>query len=127
MAQRKSIKKESIVRVYREFFFDASHYLPGYKGKCEQFHGHTYRLEVGVGGAVGKNGMVMDFNRIKEIVVKETIEVLDHRNLNDLFENPTAENIASWIFEKLGKRMPVHSVKLWEGQGKWVEVSEEDD
>jgi 6-pyruvoyltetrahydropterin/6-carboxytetrahydropterin synthase len=114
------------MKVYREFFFDSSHYLPGYKGKCEQFHGHTYRLEVGVSGKVGKDGMLMDFNEMKRIVSGKIIEPLDHRNLNDLFKNPTAENIASWIFSELKKEMPLYSVKLWEGNGKWVEVSADD-
>ncbi len=114
------------MRVYREFYFDASHYLPGYKGKCEQFHGHTYRLEVGVIGMIGKGGMVMDFNEMKRIVSEKITEKLDHRNLNDLFKNPTAENIASWIFEELKKEMPLYSVKLWEGHGKWVEICIDD-
>jgi 6-pyruvoyltetrahydropterin/6-carboxytetrahydropterin synthase len=114
------------MKVYREFYFDASHYLPGYKGKCEQFHGHTYRLEVGVCGNVGIDGMLMDFNEIKRIVSSKIIEPLDHRNLNDLFKNPTAENIASWIFKELKKEMPLYSVKLWEGHGKWVEVCASD-
>ncbi|MBN2251712.1 MAG: 6-carboxytetrahydropterin synthase QueD [Candidatus Altiarchaeota archaeon] len=114
------------MRVCREFYFDASHYLPGYKGKCEQFHGHTYRLEVSVEGPIGDDGMVLDFNELKEVVNTTVLEKLDHRNLNDLFKNPTAENIASWIFTELGKKMSVRSVKLWEGHGKWVEVTSEE-
>ncbi len=111
------------MRAGREFFFDASHRLPGYKGKCEQFHGHTYRLEVTVEGTKGKEGMVMDFNEIKAVVSEQVIDQLDHRNLNDVFGNPTAENIAQWIFDTLEKRLPLSSVKLWEGNGKWVEVT----
>ena len=111
------------MKVCREFYFDASHYLPGYKGKCEQFHGHTYRLEVAVEGKQGKNGMVIDFNELKSVVNDSVVEKLDHRNLNEIFENPTAENIAAWIFSELKKKMNVCSVKLWEGHGKWVEVS----
>lgn len=115
-----------MMKAFREFYFDASHYLPGYKGKCEQFHGHTYRLEVGVEGEVGTDGMVMDFNEMKRIVSARVIEPLDHRNLNDVFKNPTAENIASWIFRELKKEMPICSVRLWEGRGKWVEVCDDD-
>lgn len=116
------------MKVCREFFFDASHYLPGYRGKCEQFHGHTYRLEVSVEGSVGKDGMVMDFNEIKKTVNAEILEALDHRNLNDLFKNPTAENVGRWTFEKLKKKMPsLYSVKLWEGHGKWVEITKDDE
>lgn len=115
------------MKVCREFYFDASHYLPGYEGKCEQFHGHTYRLEVTVEGRMKKDGMVMDFNRLKEIVSAEVIETLDHRNLNDIFKNPTAENISTWIFATLKKKIPsLYSIKLWEGCGKWVEITKDD-
>jgi len=114
------------MKVCREFYFDASHYLPGYKGKCEQFHGHTYRLEVAVEGKPGKDGMIMDFNELKNVVNSAVIEKLDHRNLNDIFKNPTAENIALWIFRTLKKKMRVCSVRLWEGHGKWVEVGGDD-
>ena len=110
------------MKVGRVFYFDAAHYLPSYKGKCERLHGHTYKLEVVVKGDIRKDGMLMDFNELKEVVNSSILDLLDHSNLNDLFENPTAENIASWILNELKKEIPVYSVKLWEGHGKWVEV-----
>jgi len=112
------------MRIGKEFHFDASHFLPEYKGKCEQVHGHTYTLEIEVQGEPDKDGIVMDFNELKSIVDGNIIEKLDHRNLNDLFKNPTAENIAAWIFKELEKRIPVCSVKLYEGLGKWVLIEE---
>lgn len=115
------------MKVGREFYFDSSHYLPGYKGKCEQFHGHTYKLEVVVEGKKKKDGMVLDFNELGRLTNKLIIEELDHRNLNDLFDNPTAENIASWIYNKLKSKVNVYSVRLWEGQNKWVEVTKEEE
>jgi len=108
------------MKICREFLFDSAHLLPKYKGKCEQMHGHTYKLEVIVEGEVGKDGMVRDFDELKRVVDSEIIEKLDHKNLNDILKIPTAENIAIWIFKRLKSRIKLHSVKLWEGQGKWV-------
>jgi len=108
------------MKVGREFSFDASHFLPDYKGKCERVHGHTYRLKVVVEGEPNENGMVMDFSELKGAVNDAVMERLDHSNLNEIFENPTAENIAEWIFKELEGKIPVCSVKLYEGLGKWV-------
>jgi len=113
------------MRICREFYFDAAHSLPDYKGKCKQLHGHTYKLEVIVEGNIGKDGMLMDFNELKEIVNSNILERLDHGDLNEIFDVPTAENIASWIFMELRKKIPVYSVRLWEGKDKWVEVCKE--
>ena len=112
------------MKIGREFYFDAAHFLPEYKGKCEQVHGHTYKLEVIIEGELHKDGMVMDFKHLKEIVTKIILENLDHKTLNDLFENPTAENIAIWIFAELRKYIPVCSITLHEGVGKWVVIEE---
>lgn len=111
------------MKVGRTFYFDAAHHLPNYKGKCEFPHGHTYRLEVVVEEAQKKDGMALDFAELKKIVNESVLEKLDHKDLNDIFDNPTAENIAQWIFAQLKKKLNVVSVKLWEGQNKWVEVN----
>lgn len=110
------------MRLCREFYFDAAHYIPNYKGKCEKLHGHTYKLEVVIEGAIKKDGMVVDFAIIKEIVETTIIEKLDHQALNELFENPTAEHILEWISVQLKGKLPVYSLRLWEGQSKWVEM-----
>ncbi|MFH1126677.1 MAG: 6-carboxytetrahydropterin synthase QueD [archaeon] len=111
------------MRLCREFYFDAAHRLPDYDGKCANLHGHTYKLEVVVSGNVKKkSGMVVDFCDIKKAVNEAVIERLDHANLNDIFSNPTAENMAVWIFDEIRKKLPeLFSVKLWEGQHSWVE------
>jgi 6-pyruvoyltetrahydropterin/6-carboxytetrahydropterin synthase len=109
------------MRIGCEFYFDSSHYLPDYKGKCERLHGHTYKLEVVIEDAVREDGMVMDFNLLKKTVKEEVIEGLDHMKLNDVLDNPTAENIVEWIIGRLRGRLPLYSIKLWEGNGKWVE------
>lgn len=110
------------MRLCREFYFDAAHYIPQYKGKCEKLHGHTYKLEVVIEGAIKKDGMVVDFAKIKQIVETTVIEKLDHQALNELFENPTAEHILEWISVQLKENLPVYSLRLWEGHGKWVEM-----
>jgi 6-pyruvoyltetrahydropterin/6-carboxytetrahydropterin synthase len=109
------------MKIGREFYFDAAHFLPEYRVKCEKLHGHTYKLEVVVEGEVEEEeGMVLDFDELKKVVEKKVLRKLDHRNLNDLFEKSTAEKIAEWIFKELKEELPLYSVKLWEGKGKWV-------
>jgi len=111
------------MKVAREFTFDASHFTMSDKGSpCEELHGHTYTLVVTVEGPVKKDGMVMDFSEIKKIVNEDILPSVDHKNLNDVFENPTTELIAQWVFDKLKPRMNVVSVRLWEGHGKWAEA-----
>jgi 6-pyruvoyltetrahydropterin/6-carboxytetrahydropterin synthase len=109
------------MKVGRTFYFDAAHYLPDYQGKCEKLHGHTYRLDVEVSGEVGSDGLLIDFTELKKIVSEEVLEKLDHQELNKLMSNPTAENIVEWIWAKLEDGLNVHRIRLWEGQGKWVE------
>lgn len=69
-----------------------------YESKCSNTHGHNWIIEVTVGAlALNKSGMVIDFTHIKKIVNQ-----LDHANLNQIIpNNPTAENIAAWIFASL--------------------------
>ncbi|OPY52163.1 MAG: Dihydroneopterin monophosphate aldolase [Methanosaeta sp. PtaU1.Bin060] len=108
--------------------FDAAHSLPGYEGKCANLHGHTYRVEMVIEGPVGEDGFVMDFYRLKNIL-KAALHDLDHRCLNDLLPNPTAENIAEMISKSLKRdleKTSLHlvSLKLWEGKNKWVLIEE---
>ncbi|HHQ45088.1 MAG TPA: 6-carboxytetrahydropterin synthase QueD [Candidatus Altiarchaeales archaeon] len=107
--------------VARRFYFDASHHLPEYKGACERVHGHTYRLEVEVSGEQRRDGMVLDFRDLKKVVQENVLDKLDHENLNKVLENPTAENICDWIWTQLEGEVNLHKVRLWEGEGKWVE------
>ncbi len=110
------------MRICREFYFDAAHFLSGYDGKCANLHGHTYKLEVVVSGKVGKSGMVVDFSHVKKVVNRVVVDKLDHANLNDVFSNPTAENMVVWIFDEVKKELPaLCCVRLWEGVHSWVE------
>ena len=104
----------------REFTFDSAHYLVDYHGPCEKLHGHTYRFEVIVAGEVGTGGMVMDFVEIKSVVQELVVSKLDHKLLNDLMAQPTAENIAVWIWNALKERLPLSAVRLWETPGSFV-------
>lgn len=89
------------MKVTRKFIFSAAHHLTDYYGKCEQTHGHTYELLVTVEGPIQENGMVVDFSLLKKVVEDEALVHLDHRDLNDIFENPTAENITLFVWKKL--------------------------
>ena len=91
--------------IMKEFTFDSSHHLLGYHGKCKYPHGHTYMLKVYIESPVRfDSDMVLDFGILKE-KVKSTINLLDHRNINDiLFDlNTTSENIILWIWVDLEK------------------------
>jgi 6-pyruvoyltetrahydropterin/6-carboxytetrahydropterin synthase len=83
--------------------FAAAHFLSHYHGKCENLHGHNYRVRLWVRGeALDKGGMLADFGVLKKLL-REITGGLDHSNLNDLpvFQNdPSAERIAGYIFER---------------------------
>ncbi|MDP9075619.1 MAG: 6-carboxytetrahydropterin synthase QueD [Actinomycetota bacterium] len=110
--------------VTRTFHFEAAHQLPWHDGKCRHLHGHSYRLAVTVGGPIGPNGIVIDFAHIRDVVEREVIERFDHRYLNDLMDNPTAELIAHEIWKSLeAARLAVTRIRLWETADSMVEVS----
>ena len=95
------------VRVCRQFGFEAAHRLPDYPGPCRDLHGHSYRLNVSVEGPIDPDsGLVIDFSELKRVVVQEVIDHFDHANLNDHLPNPTAENLAVWIWDKLAPTLP---------------------
>jgi 6-pyruvoyltetrahydropterin/6-carboxytetrahydropterin synthase len=104
------------MRLDVEFYFAAAHRLPRYEGPCFRMHGHNYKFFVTVEGDVDPaTGMIADFGVIKSVVGEEVLARVDHRNLNDILENPTAENIARWIWEVLKPRMAdLVEVRLFE-------------
>ena len=101
--------------------FSAAHKLRDYEGKCENLHGHNWRVEAGVRSEkLNKTGMVVDFKELKKRLEK-IIKTLDHTYLNDLAyfkkANPTSENIAKFIFESLEKDgFPPHRISVRETQ-----------
>ena len=96
------------------FKFDSAHKLLNYNGACENIHGHTYILEVSLKGEKNDNGLVIDFVEVKKIVELLVISKLDHTNLNDIINQPTAENILEWIWDKISPEFSKKSVELFE-------------
>jgi 6-pyruvoyltetrahydropterin/6-carboxytetrahydropterin synthase len=100
--------------VTKIFEFAASHFLTKYHGKCENLHGHNYKLEVSVIGEMKEDDLVYDFVELKSAVKEKIINKLDHTHLNERFENPSAEVMAIWIWEELEKDLDLYEIKLWE-------------
>ncbi|MGC8657629.1 MAG: 6-carboxytetrahydropterin synthase QueD [Desulfomonilaceae bacterium] len=103
--------------------FAAAHSLRQYKGKCERLHGHNYRVHVTArSSAPAGDGMVIDFGDLKA-ATNEILDRLDHRFLNEIEpfdkEEPSAENIAAFIFQEIELRLNergslLYSVGVWE-------------
>ena len=114
------LQTNKIMFLTKKFSFDAAHKLLKHAGKCKNLHGHTYCLEVSVTGKMdSKTGMIIDFGILKKIVNDLVLEKLDHEYLNDLINNPTAENMIKWIWRTLSKALKKHNIalykiKLWE-------------
>ncbi|MBQ7069337.1 MAG: 6-carboxytetrahydropterin synthase QueD [Synergistaceae bacterium] len=98
----------------KDFIFDAAHNLVHYHGKCEKLHGHTYRLKVVVEGTPDSEGMIIDFLEVSEIVKENIISILDHSYLNEIISQPSAENIALWIWEKIEDKLKRDNCNLYE-------------
>jgi queuosine biosynthesis protein QueD len=98
------------MEIYKDFSFESAHLLPNVPvgHKCGRLHGHSFQVRIVVTGEVGETtGWIMDFSDIKSIV-KPIINQLDHYYLNEIegLKNPTSENIARWIWQKLKPNLP---------------------
>jgi 6-pyruvoyltetrahydropterin/6-carboxytetrahydropterin synthase len=107
--------------------FAAGHSLREYKGKCENVHGHNYRVCVSVEGAeLNATGLIVDFVELKK-QVRAIVDRLDHQYINDLEPftvlNPSAENLAKYFYDELMAGFPadngrgpvrIAEVKIWE-------------
>lgn len=122
------------VQLTKIFTFEMAHALPGYDGACRNLHGHSFRLEVTISGIPleqpghPKNGMVMDFKDLKNIVKKSVIEIVDHAlllpesfapelvaALRVQFEKvvtvpfqPTCEHVIVWFARQIQPNLPEH-------------------
>jgi len=98
--------------------FSSAHQLRGYKGKCENLHGHNYKIEIFVRGRELDNiGLLVDFGDVKA-AADEVVQYLDHRNINELspFDvelNPSAENLARYILERVAARIGDDRVQVY--------------
>lgn len=106
--------------------FSAAHRLRGYGGKCESPHGHNWRVEATFRAEqLDKAGMVVDFRILKE-KLNQVLGELDHADLNELTyfkkTNPTSENIAKYIYEKL--KSEIHKICVWETDSSCATYSE---
>jgi 6-pyruvoyltetrahydropterin/6-carboxytetrahydropterin synthase len=104
------------VRLSQKFRIEAAHLLPRLPDghKCRRLHGHSYQIEVVVEGAVDPDmGWLLDYDVIRQAFAPLHDE-LDHHYLNDVpgLENPTSENLARWIWERLAKTLPLAEVRV---------------
>ena len=104
--------------------FPAAHALRGYRGKCENLHGHNWKVEVYVRGEqLDHVGMLVDFKELKA-ATRRVMQYLDHQNLNELRPfavelNPSSEHLAGFILSEVGEainndRVKVYKVRVWE-------------
>jgi 6-pyruvoyltetrahydropterin/6-carboxytetrahydropterin synthase len=106
------------------FTFEAAHRLEWHPGKCRNLHGHSYRLDVTVSGPLDANGVVIDFDQLTEIVDHEVIDRWDHRDLNEVLDNPTAELLAHRAWELLTEAgLTLSGLRLWETERSSVELT----
>lgn len=114
------------MKITQAFTFEAAHRLPKVPEthRCHRMHGHSYRVELQLEGPVNpQSGFVVDFFDV-EAAFGPLLQRLDHYCLNDIagLENPTAENIAVWIWDRVRPVLPqLASVKVFETPDCWAE------
>jgi 6-pyruvoyltetrahydropterin/6-carboxytetrahydropterin synthase len=122
------------VLVSKEFTFDSAHHLHCYEGKCQNLHGHTYRLQVVMSGRTDDRGLTIDFSDIKRIAKQYVIDRLDHQYLNEVLPlmNTTAENMVVWIYEKIqsaleqeyeNSEVRLEEIRLWETPTSYAAIT----
>jgi 6-pyruvoyltetrahydropterin/6-carboxytetrahydropterin synthase len=146
----------SIIRITKEFRFEAAHALLGYDGPCKSIHGHSYELSVTITGTPlqdkgsPKTGMVMDFGDLKKIIKKNIIDSVDHalilnkdypvedvQKIGEVFCNivwvdyqPTSENLLSDFSKRIILLLPdgvrLFSLRLRETANSYAEWFAED-
>ncbi|MBE9541339.1 MAG: 6-carboxytetrahydropterin synthase QueD [Proteobacteria bacterium] len=112
--------------------FAAAHQLRNFRGNCEKLHGHNWKVEVILSGdKLNEAGLLIDFREVKE-TTDGILKELDHSFLNDLprfkNENPSSENIAAYLFEKLSgelndNHLKVTKVTAWESDSACASYS----
>lgn len=124
LGTRRSAKQTT--RIGRAYRFESAHHLPHLPDghKCKNLHGHNYRVEIVKRGTPDRRGFVVDFAEI-DAEIAPLLKLVDHRLLNEVpgLENPTAEVIAAWFFERIAD---CASVRVWENDDCWAEVTAQD-
>ena len=98
--------------------FSSAHQLRGYRGKCENLHGHNYKIEIYARGKeLNSIGLLVDFVELKQ-AADDLVTYLDHKNLNELEpfvveQNPSAENVARFVLEKLAAKINDERVQIY--------------
>ncbi len=103
--------------------FSAAHQLRNYQGKCENLHGHNWRVEIYIqADQLNEIGLAMDFKELKD-ATNGYLEQIEHSFVNEIFPftelNPSSENIAKWLYDGLSKKLnddnvQVSMVTVWE-------------
>jgi 6-pyruvoyltetrahydropterin/6-carboxytetrahydropterin synthase len=110
-------------RVTCTFTFEAAHRLAWHPGKCRNLHGHSYRLDVSVEGPLDANGVVLDFDTLQDVVRINVVDAWDHRDLNEVLGNPTAELLAHRAWALLTEAgLDLAALRLWETTDSWVDL-----
>src|SRR5512134_924824 len=116
------------MKITQAFRLEAAHWLPGVppQHRCHRMHGHSYRVELRLDGPVNpKTGFVVDFFDVEK-AFGPLMRLMDHNCLNDVrgLENPTAENIAVWIWERMKPSLPqLCAVLVYETPDCWAEYA----
>jgi 6-pyruvoyltetrahydropterin/6-carboxytetrahydropterin synthase len=116
-----------------EDHFSGAHRLRNYHGKCEDLHGHNWKVEVLViSDSLDEGGMVLDF-KILKASTRQVLETLDHKYLNELPDflemNPSSENISRYIFDRLkplleSQKTTLKQVTVWESENACASYAE---
>lgn len=96
--------------------FSSAHFLRGYHGKCENIHGHNWKVQVFVKSEkLNKIGLVEDFKKLKKDL-SVSLDKLDHKFINDIQQfkkiNPSSENIAKFIFTEISEKIETTTIRL---------------
>ena len=104
---------KKILYLAREYRFEAAHQIR--QGEAlEPLHGHSYRLRITVAGTPGPDELVVDFREVDEIVQERVLRYLDYGLINDIMPQPTAENLALWVWDRLVEHLKGENFRLFE-------------
>ena len=123
-----------MISIGKIFSFSAAHHLPHHEGLCQEHHGHNYKLEVEITGPIQSDGpatgMIMDFDDLNTTVQDCALDLYDHKDLNAIFVNPTAETMLEAFARDIQNCLPplvkLTRIKLWETEKCYAIWTRED-